>query len=167
MERGFFVIKRILSLSLAFAMILTLFSCVFNVAADEIEIETEGAEITEEETVVTDTITLVPEKEVNYKDYIANLKDKTNGKNTYYADIMADTYVFSSESEEIHISINVEEAGFYNIEVEYNPIEGALAAVERKFFINGKQPFKELANIRFERQLKKLEASLQSIKELL
>jgi hypothetical protein len=38
MERGFFVIKRILSLSLAFAMILTLFSCVITVAADEIKI---------------------------------------------------------------------------------------------------------------------------------
>lgn len=46
---------------------------------------------------------------------------------------------------------NVENAGLYNIEIEYFPVEGRNSAIERELRINGEIPFMEARNLSFSR----------------
>ncbi len=141
------MIKRILSSVLAVTIVLTLFSTYITASAEDYN-------TVKTESVNSDSVVLKTERELNYKDYISQHSDKLQATNTYYADITEGSPVISYENGQTSVEINIEESGLYNLEVEYTPIKGALSAVERKFFINGNQPFKELANIRFERSFK-------------
>lgn len=47
--------------------------------------------------------------------------------------------------------VNVPEAGFYNMYLEYIPVESRGVTIERSFLINGKNPFTDAANLTFSR----------------
>jgi len=49
--------------------------------------------------------------------------------------------VRTEEASYVEYTVNVQEAGLYNIQVEYFPIESRGIAIERSLFINGETPF--------------------------
>lgn len=59
--------------------------------------------------------------------------------------------LITSESGYVEWDVHVEEAGLYNIEVEYYPIEGRRMTIERALWINGKLPFSEAEYLTFSR----------------
>lgn len=91
----------------------------------------------------------VTQSEISYYDYLSAFTDHSPGKESYYTDISSE--VFSGSEENVTFTINIENDGFYNIEIKYTPIKGNYSAIERQLLINGSRPFKELENISFER----------------
>ena len=61
------------------------------------------------------------------------------------------TSVLTGEDALIEIPFEVEESGFYNIALEYYPVEGKSSSIERAFFIDGELPYEELALVAFNR----------------
>lgn len=59
--------------------------------------------------------------------------------------------LMTGETGIVEWEIDVEEAGLYNIAIEYYPIEGKSSAIQRSVFINGELPFGEASNIEFKR----------------
>lgn len=59
--------------------------------------------------------------------------------------------LFTDEYGIVEWEVDVPEAGLYNIEIDYYPIEGKSSAIQRSIFINGTLPFGEAANIEFKR----------------
>ncbi|MCD7764230.1 MAG: ABC transporter substrate-binding protein, partial [Lachnospiraceae bacterium] len=59
--------------------------------------------------------------------------------------------VYTSEDSLAEFSFTVEEEGFYNIVLDYFPVEGKGSSIERAFFIDGELPYEELALISFNR----------------
>lgn len=59
--------------------------------------------------------------------------------------------VVTDEEGEITWLINVPDAGYYNILLNYFPIEGKSSSIERTFKINGEIPFESAMNITFPR----------------
>ena len=135
------MIKRIISLTMAITAVCAVFCSAFNVCATDTDL----------------TVTLASVKEVeelSYGEYSLKYADMPQSKNTYSAAISEEAPVISTEENEVSVQIDVLESGLYNLEVEYKPLEGGLSPIERRLYINGSQPFKELENIRFERCFK-------------
>src|SRR5690554_6207782 len=59
--------------------------------------------------------------------------------------------IYTGEVGEITWGFNVEQAGFYNVLIDYYPIEGKSSAIERTFLVNGELPFDGASNIVFPR----------------
>ncbi len=59
--------------------------------------------------------------------------------------------VYTSEDSLAEFTFTVEEEGFYNIVLDYFPVEGKGSSIERAFFIDGELPYEELALISFNR----------------
>ncbi|HHT87902.1 MAG TPA: extracellular solute-binding protein [Clostridiales bacterium] len=57
----------------------------------------------------------------------------------------------TSEKGYVEWKFNIEEAGLYNIEITYFPIEGRRSSIERQLLINGEVPFNEARLITFSR----------------
>lgn len=55
--------------------------------------------------------------------------------------------VFTPETGSVSWSVNIPEAGFYNIAIKYFPIEGKSSAIERSIFINHNSQFEGAKNI--------------------
>lgn len=62
-----------------------------------------------------------------------------------------DSAIFTDEVGNITWDFNIEETGFYNINVDYYPIEGKSSAIERTVLVNGELPFEGANNIVFPR----------------
>lgn len=59
--------------------------------------------------------------------------------------------VLTDEVGSISLPVEIEEAGFYTIRVNYYAYEGKSAAIERRVFINGEVPFEAADNVLFRR----------------
>lgn len=59
--------------------------------------------------------------------------------------------VLTSENSLIEMDFSVEKEGFYNITLEYYPVEGKSADIERSIFIDGELPYAELSLVSFHR----------------
>ncbi len=64
---------------------------------------------------------------------------------------MEGTSVRTEEKGLIEYEVDIKTAGFYNISLDYFPVTGNSADIQRAFFIDGKLPYKELALIEFQR----------------
>ncbi len=59
--------------------------------------------------------------------------------------------VYTSENSLVEFDFEVEEAGLYNICLNYYPIAGKNSNIERAFFVDGKLPYQELSDVAFTR----------------
>lgn len=59
--------------------------------------------------------------------------------------------VYTEESGLIEYDFVVEEAGLYDISLDYYPVEGNSASIQRSFFLDGALPYKELSLTEFSR----------------
>lgn len=69
-----------------------------------------------------------------------------------YTDYMeTDKTLYTGDKSEVSWDIEVPEAGFYNIQLEYMTVESRGVPIEREIYINGELPFSEAENITFSR----------------
>ncbi|KAB1439600.1 extracellular solute-binding protein [Candidatus Galacturonibacter soehngenii] len=59
--------------------------------------------------------------------------------------------LYTGDESKVTWSVDVVEAGFYNVYLEYMTVESRGVAVERSLLINGENPFKDAANLVFNR----------------
>lgn len=59
--------------------------------------------------------------------------------------------IYTAEGSLVEFCVNVEEEGFYDLSLEYFPLTGSDAAVERSILIDGEVPYKELARVCYDR----------------
>ncbi len=90
------------------------------------------------------------------KEYIINAADyvRTEGMDVKTYDNyegMEGTSVYTDESGLIEYEVNIEEEGLYQIALQYYPIEGKSAAIQRGIFIDGVLPYKQLDIVEFSR----------------
>lgn len=64
---------------------------------------------------------------------------------------MAGSSLLTGESGKAEWTVQVDEAGLYNVAMMYYPIEGKSSAIERVFYIDGQRPFREAAFLQFDR----------------
>ncbi len=64
---------------------------------------------------------------------------------------MAGDSILTGENSLVEFEVNVEEEGFYNLSLEYYPVEGKNSDIERSIFIDGELPYAELASTSFYR----------------
>lgn len=64
---------------------------------------------------------------------------------------MAGEALLTGETGKAEWTVQIKEAGFYNLSMLYYPVEGKSSAIERAFYIDGKLPFKEAAFLQFDR----------------
>lgn len=64
---------------------------------------------------------------------------------------MAGEALLTGETGKAEWTVQVKEAGFYNLSMLYYPVEGKSSAIERAFYIDGQLPFKEAAFLQFDR----------------
>ncbi|NMB39567.1 MAG: hypothetical protein GX994_08400, partial [Firmicutes bacterium] len=122
------------------------------------EVDSDAVEIVEES--ATEKLT-VYEREITYPEYLAQYPDFVRPNKEIY--IAADSYnhatteavvlqdyagmpgnsIQTGESGCIGWEIEVEDAGFYNLEITYYPVTGRSSPIKRAVLINGKRPFAE------------------------
>ena len=92
-----------------------------------------------------------PDKEytIDAKDYVRVEGMEVQELDNYQG--MDGTSVLTDEKGLIEYEVNVEEEGFYNIALEYYPIEGKSASIQRGFFIDGALPYNQLNLVEFSR----------------
>ncbi|MDR1598381.1 MAG: extracellular solute-binding protein [Oscillospiraceae bacterium] len=66
-------------------------------------------------------------------------------------DGMAGTSVMAEEDAILEYTFTVDEAGWYRPALEYYPVEGKSAAIQRALFIDGELPYRELSRVEFPR----------------
>ena len=59
--------------------------------------------------------------------------------------------ILTNEEGLVEWEVNVEEEGYYNLEVLYYPVEGKSSDIQRGIFIDGQLPFQEASMIGFNR----------------
>ncbi|SFS03810.1 extracellular solute-binding protein [Anaeromicropila populeti] len=59
--------------------------------------------------------------------------------------------VLTQDDGMIEYEVNIQEEGFYNLSVQYYPVEGKGSAIQRAFFVDGELPYEELNQIEFSR----------------
>lgn len=64
---------------------------------------------------------------------------------------MDGTSVYTGEQDLIEFEISVKTAGFYELSLDYYPVEGKGSEIQRSVFVDGKLPYEELALIGFNR----------------
>lgn len=94
-----------------------------------------------------DTITVGAEDCVRYDEADAAAEP------VIYSDYegMAGDSIYTSEDSLVEFEVNVEQEGFYNLSLEYFPVEGKNSDIERSFFVDGELPYGELSLITFHR----------------
>lgn len=108
-------------------------------------------------------------KENGYEAYLNKHNDKARPDKEIiiaggdYSDLEGDSFVLSgyegvegnliqtAEKGYVEWAFNIEEAGLYNIEISYYPVEGRRSSIERQLLINGEIPFNEARVITFTR----------------
>lgn len=119
----------------------------------------------ENQVKMTDSM-LVSYSKTNYQDYLAKYKqaklveDKEIILNAKHLDENSSNMddfqiknqsVLTSESGYVTFNFKVEKEGFYQLELNYLPLEGKGAAIERRIYIDGELPYDELARISLDR----------------
>lgn len=61
------------------------------------------------------------------------------------------TAIYTEESGLIEYEFTVEETGLYEISIDYYPVEGKNASIQRSFFLDGELPYKEMSLVEFSR----------------
>lgn len=81
------------------------------------------------------------------------LENEIESEPTIYTDYegKSGNSVYSEERGFIEYEVSIKTAGFYDLSLDYYPIEGKSSGIERSFLIDGKLPYKELALIGFSR----------------
>lgn len=112
---------------------------------------------------------LAYQREITYRDYIAKFSPASEPETEIQVE--ADTFTVSSPNVEIidrfpgaegsvirtdetgyvEWEIDVEDAGFYSIQLTYCPAEGRGSRIERELHINGKRPFEGAGYLSFSR----------------
>ncbi len=100
--------------------------------------------------------------ETMLKDENKNLKAKTEQHNkfnkAYLEDLVKDAVagmegfdkvIYTSDSGEVTFGFNIENKGFYNVEIEYMATEPTSNNIERGILIDGEYPFKESRSVAF------------------
>lgn len=83
---------------------------------------------------------------------VVNDIESEDGEESYPTSVGGrENVLYTGETGSITWSFNVEEEGFYNILVDYYPIEGKSSAIERTVLINGELPFTGVQNVIFPR----------------
>lgn len=59
--------------------------------------------------------------------------------------------LLTGEQGSITYEVDIQEAGLYNLALEYFPVEGKSSTIQRAVFVNGMLPYKEMHNIEFQR----------------
>jgi ABC-type glycerol-3-phosphate transport system substrate-binding protein len=59
--------------------------------------------------------------------------------------------VYTNEQGLIEYEVNVETSGWYYLSLDYIPVEGSSASIQRAFFIDGELPYQECADVEFDR----------------
>ncbi len=91
------------------------------------------------------------------EEYVIEAGDYTalNGmqiqKNENYENL-AGTSILTGESGWVEWTVNIRQAGLYNISLEYYPVEGKSSDIQRTIYIDGKLPFEEAMSVEFCRQ---------------
>lgn len=80
-------------------------------------------------------------------------EDGTQKEPEIYTDYMGaqGDSIYTSEDSLAEFEVEVAEDGFYNLSLEYYPVEGKNSDIERSIFVDGELPYKELALISFQR----------------
>lgn len=122
------------------------------------EVDLDAAEPTEES--ATRQLT-VYQREITYPEYLAQYPELVRPNKEIY--IAADSYrnattevtvledyagmsgnsILTGERGYVGWEVEVEEAGFYNLEITYYPVTGRSSSIKRDILINGKRPFSE------------------------
>ena len=91
--------------------------------------------------------------EVTSNDVSRYLEDDIEKDPEYYADYegFQGNAVYTSEKSLIEYDITVPEEGFYNMSIQYYPVEGKNSDIERSIFLDGQLPYGELASVDFYR----------------
>ncbi len=90
------------------------------------------------------------------KEYVIDAKDyiRAEGMNVQeYIDYegMAGTSIYTGEQGLIEYEVTVAEEGFYDLSVDYYPVSGKSASIQRGIFVDGSQPYNQLDLIEFSR----------------
>lgn len=64
---------------------------------------------------------------------------------------MSGDSIYTSENSLIEFEVDIKNEGFYNLSLDYFPIEGKNSSIERSIYIDGEFPYKELSYISFYR----------------
>lgn len=93
------------------------------------------------------------EIQVLASDYVRYEEDSVAVTPEVYTDYegKAGDSIYTTEDSLIEIEVTVEKEGFYNLLLEYYPIEGKNSEIERSIFIDGELPFREFSLIAFQR----------------
>jgi ABC-type glycerol-3-phosphate transport system substrate-binding protein len=59
--------------------------------------------------------------------------------------------IYTAENAYIELAFDVEESGFYHIQIDYFPIEGKSSNIERILYLNGEIPYNAFSNLLFRR----------------
>ncbi len=126
-----------------------------NRGSQSFETKYEGADLTEEVTGL--------ERGDTYDAYLQAHADAPNGKSAVTVDIAAfqgdgelceedgATCVYEPDGSTIVWTVNVPEAGFYNLLMDYKTVQSRGVDMEREILINGERPFDGAATITFSR----------------
>ena len=91
--------------------------------------------------------------EVNASDYTVYMENDVETQPEIYTDYEGaeGDSVLTTEIGYIEFEVEVPETGFYQLEVEYYPVEGKNSEIQRSFFVDGELPYGELSLIEFSR----------------
>lgn len=85
-----------------------------------------------------------------YTDYtVEGKKAEPEKKNNFEG--MNGTSVLTAEDASITYTFDVKQSGLYELAIEYYPVEGKNSEIQRSFYIDGEQPYKELSIVQFSR----------------
>lgn len=90
------------------------------------------------------------------KEYVIDAKDYVRAENMdvqEYEDYegVEGTSVFTDEKGLIEYEVDIQEEGFYDISLQYYPIEGKSASIQRGIFVDGVLPYYQLNLVEFSR----------------
>lgn len=91
--------------------------------------------------------------EIDAENYVAYMEADEEVKPEMYSNYegMDGNSVLTSENAYIEFEVDVEEAGVYQLELLYYPVEGKNSEIQRSFFVDGALPYGELSLVEFAR----------------
>lgn len=91
--------------------------------------------------------------EVDAQEYTSYMESGKETEPEIYTDYegMQGQSVLTRENGYIEFPVEVPETGFYQLQVEYYPVEGKNSEIQRSFFVDGELPYGELSLIEFSR----------------
>lgn len=93
------------------------------------------------------SITVGADQVVRYEE---NGKEKTPEIYKDYEGVTGDS-IYTGEQDLVEFEVDVKDAGYYALSLEYYPVEGKTSEIQRAFFIDGALPYEELSLIELNR----------------